>query len=64
MPVEKDPTAARQGERGKSMLWVMVLSTGAAIVIALGAYAFVYNAEEEVLQGDPPASEAAAPAVN
>lgn len=49
MTVEETTTRARQGERNRSMLWVLLISTSVAVVLAIGAYFYVYVEDDENL---------------
>jgi len=57
MAPEPTATSARQGERGKSMLWVLLISTLVAASLAVGAYLYVFAADDETLDGPAPAAE-------
>ncbi|WMS42109.1 hypothetical protein RDV64_18870 [Acuticoccus sp. MNP-M23] len=56
MSPEPTPTDARQGERGKSMLRVLLISTIVAAALAVGAYLYVFNTEDEMLDGPAPSA--------
>jgi len=57
MPVQKDPTTARQGERGKPMLRVLVASLFLAVVLAVGGYLYVSLSDDDALDEPIPAAE-------
>lgn len=56
MSPEPTATGARQGERGKSMLWVLLISTIVAAALAVGAYLYVFNTDDELLTGPAPSA--------
>ncbi len=57
MSPEPTATGARQGERGKSMLWVLLISTLVAAALAVGAYLYVFNTDDTELDGPAPSTE-------
>lgn len=54
MVQEKTSTQARQGERGKSILWVLAISTTAAAVLAVAGYFYVLSQPDEELASPIP----------
>lgn len=52
-------TRARQAERGRPMLWVLLVSTTLAVVLAVGAYFYVYSEEDTDLNQPIPQADTA-----
>lgn len=45
----RTPTEARQGERGKPMLWVLTISTAAAVVLLVVGYLYIQSQPDSEL---------------
>lgn len=45
----RTPTEARQGERGKPMLWVLSISTGAALALLVAGYLYIQSQPDSEL---------------
>jgi len=58
MVEEKTPTQARQGEKGKHILWVLAISTTAAVVLAAVGYFYILaQPAEDLAQPVPEVSQ-------
>jgi hypothetical protein len=53
MKKEKTATETRQGEPDRRIFTVLVLSTAFAAVLAIGAYIYVFNTDNEEIADEP-----------
>lgn len=56
MSHHSDAERARQGEFGRRTFVVLVISTAAAVILAIGAYTYVFTEDNSQLDGPVPST--------